>query len=119
MVPQSSTRLRITTIALDKIRGPSQNRRLVTVASRVSLSGGNYGVLYAVPIQMNAFSLFLNNRLFKEAGLDPQKDAPKSWEDVGRLSKKRAVDRVVLDNVDPQQSLDQAAAEYTRAIANK
>jgi multiple sugar transport system substrate-binding protein len=48
----------------------------------------NNGMLYAVPIQMNAFSLFMNNRLFKEAGLDPQKDAPKSWEDVARLSKK-------------------------------
>jgi hypothetical protein len=31
----------------------------------------------------------------------------------------RAVDRVVLDNVDPKQSLDQAAADYSRAIANK
>ena len=58
----------------------------------------NNGVLYAVPIQMNAFSLFLNNRLFKEAGLDPQKDAPQTWDDVARLSKKltkRQGDRVV------------------------
>lgn len=47
----------------------------------------NGGTLYAVPIQMNAFSLYMNNRLFKEAGLDPQKDAPRSWEDVARLSK--------------------------------
>ena len=31
----------------------------------------------------------------------------------------RAVDRVVLDNVDPRKSLDQAAAEYERATANK
>ncbi|HSF05987.1 MAG TPA: extracellular solute-binding protein [Methylomirabilota bacterium] len=56
------------------------------------------GALYAIPIQMNAFSLFLNNRLFKEARLDPQKDAPRSWEDVARLSKaltKRQGERVV------------------------
>ena len=47
----------------------------------------NDGVLYAVPIQMNAFSLFINNRLFKDAGLDPEKNAPKSWEDVAKVSK--------------------------------
>jgi multiple sugar transport system substrate-binding protein len=56
------------------------------------------GALYAIPIQMNAFSLFMNNRLFKEAGLDPQKDAPRTWEDVARLAKvltKRQGERVV------------------------
>src|SRR5579863_2487026 len=38
--------------------------------------------LYAVPDQMNAHSLWINNRLFREAGLDPVRDAPKTWADV-------------------------------------
>jgi multiple sugar transport system substrate-binding protein len=46
------------------------------------------GKLYGVPDQMNAQSLFMNNRLFKEAGLDPAKDAPKTWADVLELNKK-------------------------------
>ena len=36
---------------------------------------------------MNAHSLYINNRLFREAGLDPVKDAPKTWDDVAKLNK--------------------------------
>jgi multiple sugar transport system substrate-binding protein len=45
------------------------------------------GKLYGVPDQMNAHSLYLNNRLFREAGLDPAKDAPKTWDDVLKLNR--------------------------------
>ena len=44
------------------------------------------GKLYALPIQENAHSLFINNRMFAAAGLDPAKDAPKTWADVKRLN---------------------------------
>jgi multiple sugar transport system substrate-binding protein len=53
--------------------------------------------LYAVPDQLNAHSLYINNRLFRAAGLDPVKDAPKTWEDVARLNKvltKKQGDRI-------------------------
>ena len=56
------------------------------------------GKLYGIPDQMNAHSLYMNNRMFREAGLDPTKDAPKTWDDVVRLSKlltKREGDRIV------------------------
>ena len=46
------------------------------------------GKLYGVPDQMNSTSLFMNNRLFKEAGLDPTKDAPKTWEELLALNPK-------------------------------
>ncbi|MBV9322747.1 MAG: extracellular solute-binding protein [Chloroflexi bacterium] len=46
------------------------------------MSGGN---LYAIPNQMNSQSLMLNTRLFKASGLDPAKDAPKTWDDVVKL----------------------------------
>ena len=54
--------------------------------------------LYAVPDQLNAHSLYINNRLFRAAGLDPAKDAPKTWDDVARLNKmltRKQGDRVV------------------------
>jgi multiple sugar transport system substrate-binding protein len=44
------------------------------------------GRLFAVPDQMNAFSLYANNRLFREAGLDPVQDMPRTWDDVARLN---------------------------------
>ncbi|HET8999947.1 MAG TPA: extracellular solute-binding protein [bacterium] len=53
--------------------------------------------LYAVPDQLNAHSLYINNRVFRAAGLDPVKDAPKTWDDIARLNKvltKKQGDRV-------------------------
>jgi multiple sugar transport system substrate-binding protein len=45
------------------------------------------GKLYGVPDFMASHSLYVNNRLFREAGLDPAKDAPKTWDDVARLNR--------------------------------
>jgi multiple sugar transport system substrate-binding protein len=44
------------------------------------------GQLYGIPNQMNSSSLMINTRLFKAAGLDPVKDAPRTWDDVARLN---------------------------------
>lgn len=44
--------------------------------------------LLAIPIQMNSFSLFINNRLYEEAGLDPVTDAPETWDDLIEVAKK-------------------------------
>jgi multiple sugar transport system substrate-binding protein len=46
------------------------------------------GSLYAIPNQMNANSMMINIRLFKEAGLDVDKDYPKTWNDVITLNQK-------------------------------
>ncbi len=56
------------------------------------------GKLYGLPDFVASHSLHINNRLFREAGLDPVKDAPKTWDDVARLNKlltKRKGDQVV------------------------
>lgn len=45
------------------------------------------GKLYGMPDFMASHSLHINNRLFREAGLDPVKDAPKTWEEVVRFNK--------------------------------
>ena len=44
------------------------------------------GQLYGIPNQMNSTSLMINTRLFQEAGLDPVKDAPRTWDDVAALN---------------------------------
>ena len=41
---------------------------------------------YALPFTGNTWSLFINKEHFIEAGLDPEKDAPKTWEDVERIA---------------------------------
>lgn len=44
------------------------------------------GHLYGLPYQQNAWSLYENVSEWKAAGLDPVKDAPKTWDDVARLN---------------------------------
>ncbi len=54
-----------------------------------SLSGMKFkNQLYGIPIQQNSFSLLINTKLFKEAGLDPQKDYPKTWAEMVRVAQK-------------------------------
>ncbi|OGL63416.1 MAG: hypothetical protein A3J27_15670 [Candidatus Tectomicrobia bacterium RIFCSPLOWO2_12_FULL_69_37] len=46
------------------------------------------GKLYAVPIISNTFALYLNTDHFREAGLDPEKDYPRTWEDIAKVGQK-------------------------------
>src|SRR5437879_11713134 len=46
------------------------------------------GKLYAVPMIAATFSLYLNRKHFQEAGLDPDKDYPRTWEDISRAGQK-------------------------------
>ena len=46
------------------------------------------GKVYALPYQGNSMSLFINNKAFAAAGLDPVKDAPKTWDDMKALGPK-------------------------------
>lgn len=62
------------------------------------------GKLYALPYQENALSLYMNNRMFEEAGLDPAQDAPKTWDDVAGLNqiltKRDSSDRITQKGFD-------------------
>lgn len=47
--------------------------------------------LYGYPIYFYGFMNYLNTNHFKAAGLDPAKDQPKTWEELGEVAKKLAV----------------------------
>lgn len=44
--------------------------------------------IYGLPLEITNMCLFLNRKIFKDNGLDPDKDWPKTWEDVMSLSEK-------------------------------
>ena len=46
------------------------------------------GDVYGLPLELTNWSIFLNKKVFRDAGLDPETDYPKTWEDVVELSKK-------------------------------
>ncbi|HRS04988.1 MAG: ABC transporter substrate-binding protein [Spirochaetota bacterium] len=49
---------------------------------------GKKGKIYGLPLEMVNFCIYLNKKIFRDAGLDPDKDYPKTWEDVMAVSEK-------------------------------
>ena len=49
------------------------------------------GKAYGFPLWFYAFSNYLNTRHFKEVGLDPIKDAPQTWEQMGEVAKRLVI----------------------------
>lgn len=46
------------------------------------------GDIYGMPLELTNMCLYVNKKMFAEAGLDAEKDYPKTWEDVMAISEK-------------------------------
>jgi len=46
------------------------------------------GKLYGLPLELTNWCLYLNKKVFRDVGLDPEKDYPKTWEEVVEVSEK-------------------------------
>jgi multiple sugar transport system substrate-binding protein len=46
------------------------------------------GKLYGMPLELTNWCIYLNKKIFRDAGLDPDKDYPKTWEDMMTVSEK-------------------------------
>lgn len=44
--------------------------------------------VYGLPLELTNWSIFVNKKVFRAAGLDPDKDYPKTWEDMMAVSEK-------------------------------
>jgi multiple sugar transport system substrate-binding protein len=51
---------------------------------------GDKGKIYGLPLEMVNFCIYLNKKMFRDAGLDPDKDYPKTWEQMMAVSEKIA-----------------------------
>jgi len=49
------------------------------------------GKLYGLPLEITQCCIYINKRVFKDAGLDPEKDYPKTWEEMAEVSDKIAI----------------------------
>jgi multiple sugar transport system substrate-binding protein len=49
------------------------------------------GKVYGLPTWFHAFSNWINTKHFKEVGLDPDKDAPETWEQFGQAAKRLTI----------------------------
>ena len=56
---------------------------------------GQKGAIYGLPLEMNSWAIYLNKSIFRDAGLDPDRDWPKTWEQIMSTS-----ERIVRRNGD-------------------
>lgn len=46
------------------------------------------GNIYGLPLELTNWAIFINKKVFRDAGLDPEKDFPKTWENMVNISEK-------------------------------
>ena len=44
------------------------------------------GKIYGLPLELTNWSIYVNKRVFRDAGLDPDKEYPKTWEQMAAVS---------------------------------
>jgi len=49
------------------------------------------GEIYGLPLELTNWSIFINKGIFKDAGLDPERDYPKTWEEMVEVSEKLVI----------------------------
>lgn len=45
------------------------------------------GELYGLPLEVTNWAIYVNKKYFRDAGLDPEADAPETWEEMMEVSK--------------------------------
>lgn len=53
------------------------------------------GELYGLPLELTNWCVYLNKSVFRDAGLDPETDYPKTWEEMAEVS-----DKLIIRNGD-------------------
>jgi len=71
------------------------------------------GKLYGVPTEVSNYACYLNNALWKEAGLDPAKDFPTNWDAMPAVAEKLTKRD---SNGNPIRRLDQQAQTRRPAV---
>lgn len=49
------------------------------------------GKVYGLPLELTNWCPYVNKQIFRDAGLDPEKDAPKTWEQMVAVSEKLVI----------------------------
>lgn len=49
------------------------------------------GKIYGLPLELTNWAVFVNKKYFREVGLDPEKDYPKTWEEMMEVSEKLVI----------------------------
>lgn len=60
----------------------------------IEISGGYWnGEYYGIPFELSNYVGWINTKFMEEAGLDPVKDIPKTWDDFFKVTKMMTIDK--------------------------
>ena len=82
---------RVAPVDLKAIGAPSLKSLVDQYSTGILNPVTSGGKLYGLPLEVTNWTIFLNKKIFRDAGLNPVKDYPKTWEDVVTLSQKLVV----------------------------
>jgi len=58
----------------------------------VTFNGASYdGKIYGLPLEITNWCIYLNNKYYREVGLDPVRDYPKTWEQMVTVAEKLTI----------------------------
>ncbi len=49
------------------------------------------GEIYGLPLELTNWCVYINKKVFRDANLDPEKDYPRTWEDMVEISEKLVI----------------------------
>lgn len=79
--------------AIDSVAAGYKNQKAITDAYIPGMLDPvtEEGKIYGLPLELTNWCVYVNKNILKDAGLDPEKDMPKTWEDIMAVSEKVAL----------------------------
>lgn len=82
---------RVAPIDLEAAGYSSKNALISTYAKGMLDPVTVDGEIYGLPLELTNWSIFVNKGIFKDAGLDPERDYPRTWEEMVEVSEKLVI----------------------------
>lgn len=82
---------RVAPIDLEAAGYSSKNSLISTYAKGMLDPVTVDGEIYGLPLELTNWSIFVNKGIFKDAGLDPERDYPRTWEEMVEVSEKLVI----------------------------
>lgn len=82
---------RVAPIDLEAAGYSSKNALISTYAKGMLEPVTVDGEIYGLPLELTNWSIFVNKGIFKDAGLDPERDYPRTWEEMVEVSEKLVI----------------------------
>lgn len=82
---------RVAAVNASAVGYKNQNDLVAAYADKILDPVTINGKIYGLPLELTNWSIFVNKNVFRDAGLDAEKDYPKTWEEMVEVSEKLVI----------------------------